>query len=112
MLADCPAFPGHDGAAQWGLPAEVEGRYTVTSTGGPPEGARIRWPRGHWFNGLIESLSAPEPSYVAAVSALQAPLTVQKPQHRFPRPLGCAQAGFTACLPRLALVARATYQRA
>ena len=61
MLVDCPAFLGSDGAVRCGLPAEVEARYTVGSTDGPVESARIRCPRGHWFNGAIESLSAPEP---------------------------------------------------
>jgi hypothetical protein len=60
MLVDCPAFLGHDGAARCGLPAEVEARYTIGSTDGPLESAKIRCPRGHWFNGLIESLTAPE----------------------------------------------------
>ncbi len=44
---DCPTC---------GLPAEVEHRYTVTSTDGPLESAKIRCPRGHWFNGPLESL--------------------------------------------------------
>jgi hypothetical protein len=60
MLVDCPAFLGRDGA-RCGLPAEVEARYTIGSTDGPLESAKIRCPRGHWFNGLIESLSAPKP---------------------------------------------------
>jgi len=60
MLVDCPAFLGRDGAVRCGLPAEVEERYTTRSTDGPLESARIRCPRGHWFNGPIESLSAPE----------------------------------------------------
>ena len=60
MLVDCPAFVGRDGAARCGLPAEVETRYAIGSTDGPLESARIRCPRGHWFNGSIESLTAPE----------------------------------------------------
>ena len=36
--------------------AEVEHRYTLTSTDGPLEGAKIRCPRGHWFSGPLESL--------------------------------------------------------
>jgi hypothetical protein len=59
MLVDCPAFLGHHGA-RCGLPAEVEARYTFRSTDGPLESAKIRCPRGHWFNGLIESLTALE----------------------------------------------------
>jgi len=45
-----------------GLPAEVEDRYTLTSTDGPLEGAKIRCPRGHWFSGPLESLVAAERS--------------------------------------------------
>ena len=60
MLVDCPAFAGHDGAARCGLPAEVEERYTIGSTDGPLESVKIRCPRGHWFNGPIESLITPE----------------------------------------------------
>jgi hypothetical protein len=59
MLVDCPAFLGSDGAARCGRPAEMEARYTVGSTDGPLESARIRCPRGHWFNGAIESLNGP-----------------------------------------------------
>jgi len=59
MLVDCPAFLGRDGV-RCGLLAEVETRYTIRSTDGPLESAKIRCPRGHWFNGLIESLTAPE----------------------------------------------------
>ena len=58
MLVDCPAFLGRDGTVRCGLPAEVEMWYTIGSTDGPLEGARIRCPRDHWFNGLIEALSA------------------------------------------------------
>ena len=58
MLVDCPAFLDRDGAVRCGLPAEVEARYTIGSTDGPLDGARIRCPRGHWFNGPVEALSA------------------------------------------------------
>jgi hypothetical protein len=57
MFLNCPAYVGNDGAAPCGLPAEVEVRYTVRSTDGPLEGAKIRCPRGHWFNGPIEFLT-------------------------------------------------------
>jgi hypothetical protein len=56
MFLDCPARLDHDGAARCGLPAEVRCRFTVRSTNGPLESARIRCPAGHWFNGPIESL--------------------------------------------------------
>jgi hypothetical protein len=54
---DCPAYLGGDKAVRCGLPAEVEARYSVSSTDGPLDSARIRCPRGHWFNGQIESLT-------------------------------------------------------
>ena len=53
---DCPAYLDKTGAARCGLPAAVEYRYAVRSTDGPLESARIRCPRGHCFNGPIESL--------------------------------------------------------
>jgi len=57
MFMDCPAYMDKRGAVRCGLPAEVECRYAVRSTDGPLESARIRCPRGHWFNGPVESLS-------------------------------------------------------
>jgi hypothetical protein len=57
MFLDCPAYMDKDGAARCGLPAAVEDRYTVTSTDGPMESAKIRCPRGHCFNGPIEFLT-------------------------------------------------------
>jgi hypothetical protein len=56
MFLDCPAYLDADGAARCGLPAEVEYRYTMTSTDGPLESAKIRCPRGHGFNGPVEAL--------------------------------------------------------
>ena len=58
MLVDCPAFLGRDGSVRCGLLAEVETWYTIRSTDGPLESARIRCPRGHWFNASVEALSA------------------------------------------------------
>jgi hypothetical protein len=60
MFLDCPAYIDKDGAARCGLPAEVEERYTIRSTDGPLESAKIRCPRGHWFNGPIEFLTIQE----------------------------------------------------
>jgi hypothetical protein len=37
-------------------------RYTISSTSGPLECARISCPRGHHFNGPVESLTVPESS--------------------------------------------------
>jgi hypothetical protein len=56
MFLDCPAYLDEDGRARCGLPAEVTYRYTVRSTNGLLESAKIRCPLGHWFNGPIASL--------------------------------------------------------
>ena len=55
VFVDCPAYRDKHGTIRCGLPAEVEDRYTMTSTDGPLESARIRCPRGHFFNGPIEA---------------------------------------------------------
>jgi len=57
MFLDCPEYLDSRGAARCGLPAEVVDRYTAASTDGPLECAKIRCPRGHRFNGSIESLT-------------------------------------------------------
>jgi len=57
---DCPAYMDKTGSVRCGLPAEVQGRYTMRSTDGPLESAKIRCPRGHFFNGPIESLTLGE----------------------------------------------------
>jgi hypothetical protein len=62
MFLDCPEYLDRHGAVRCGLPAEVEDRYTVRSSDGPMESAKIRCPRGHWFNGPIESLALPTAS--------------------------------------------------
>ena len=61
MFLDCPAYLDKTGSVRCGLPAEVEGRYLMRSTDGPLESARIRCPRGHWFNGPLESLVLASP---------------------------------------------------
>ena len=70
MFLDCPAYMDEHGGPRCGLPAEVEYRYAVGSTDGPLESARIRCPRGHWFNGPVESLTwgATVPSTADAAS--------------------------------------------
>jgi hypothetical protein len=73
IFLDCPAYLDKDGAARCGLPAEVEARYTIGSTGGPLDSAKIRCPRGHWFNGPIESVTVPQQRGVAAASASMLP---------------------------------------
>lgn len=60
MFLDCPAYMDKSGSVRCGLPAEVQGRYQMSSTDGPLESARIRCPRGHWFNGPVESLTLEE----------------------------------------------------
>ena len=57
MFLDCPAYMDKTGSVRCGLPAEVQGRYLMNSTDGALESARIRCPRGHWFNGPIVSLT-------------------------------------------------------
>ena len=57
VFLDCPAYLDDDGAVRCGLPAVVQARYAIRSTDGPLESAKIRCPRGHWFNGPIESLT-------------------------------------------------------
>ena len=57
MFLNCPAYLDEDGARRCGLPAEVRCRFTMRSSDGPVEGAMIRCPSGHWFNGPIEFLT-------------------------------------------------------
>jgi hypothetical protein len=57
MFTDCPAYLDARGLARCGLPAEIQDPYLVPSTDGPLESVRIRCPRGHCFNGPIESLT-------------------------------------------------------
>jgi hypothetical protein len=61
MLLDCPAYMDSRGMTRCGLPAEVEYEYTVASTDGPLRSAKIRCPRGHWFNGPLTSLTVDNP---------------------------------------------------
>jgi hypothetical protein len=64
---DCPEYAGNGRGAVCGLPAEVEAWHTMQSTDGPLQSAKIRCPRGHWFNGPIDSLTvkASEPAALA-----------------------------------------------
>jgi hypothetical protein len=71
---DCPAYMDKRGAARCGLPAEVEYRYTVRSSDGPLESAKICCPRGHWFNGPIEFLTWDKHSGAAVPHAAEARL--------------------------------------
>jgi hypothetical protein len=71
---ECPAYLGGQGGVQCGLPAEVEYRYSIGSTDGPLESAKIRCPRGHWFNGPIDSL-IPRDIRQAQVAGRPAPVS-------------------------------------
>jgi hypothetical protein len=66
MFLDCPAYMDKTGSVRCGLPAEVQGRYLMRSTDGPLESAKIRCPRGHGFNGPVESLTFGERPDAAA----------------------------------------------
>jgi hypothetical protein len=59
MFLDCPAYMDDSGAVRCGLPAVVEDHYALESTDGPLESAKICCPRGHWFNGPVDSLLLP-----------------------------------------------------
>lgn len=54
---ECPEYLDDVSRVRCGLPAEVLCRYNVESTDGPLQSAKISCPRGHWFNGPIESLT-------------------------------------------------------
>ena len=69
MFLDCPAYLDEDGPQRCGLPAEVQARYTMRSTDGPLESAKIRCPSGHWFNGPIEFLTVGADRCVGQVAA-------------------------------------------
>jgi hypothetical protein len=56
VFLDCPAYMDRRGTVRCGLPAEVDYIYTMRSTDGPLESAKIRCPLGHTFNGPIEVL--------------------------------------------------------
>jgi len=84
MFLDCPAYMDKSGSVRCGLPAEVEDRYLMRSTDGPLESARIRCPRGHWFNGPVESLTLEERPDASAESEAIAwikGVAVRRPGH-------------------------------
>ena len=80
MFLNCPAYMDKDRAARCGLPAEVHCRYTMNSTDGPLEGAKISCPRGHHFNGPIDCLTVPEQPAATAAPASPPPAG-QTPNH-------------------------------
>jgi len=57
MFLDCPAYLHQHGTQRCGLPAEVGARYTMRSTDGPRDCARMTCLAGHHFNGPVESLT-------------------------------------------------------
>ena len=67
VFLDCPAYLDSRGTSRCGLPAEVEYLYSMKSTDGPLESAKIRCPRGHSFNGPIEALFPPSQACTPAV---------------------------------------------
>jgi hypothetical protein len=72
---DCPAYMDRHGTERCGLPAVIEDRYEIRSLDGPLDSVRIRCPRGHWFNGPVDTLTwlrtpaAAEPALHAPASA-------------------------------------------
>ena len=48
MYLDCPEYMNDERTLRCGLPAEVVYRYTVASTDGPLESAKILCPCHHW----------------------------------------------------------------
>jgi hypothetical protein len=82
MFLDCPAYMDKTGSVRCGLPAEVQDRYLMNSTDGALESARIRCPRGHWFNGPIESLTFGERLDAAAEREAIARLKGAVSRHR------------------------------
>ena len=83
MFLNCPAYMDKVGATRCGLPAEVEYRYTMNSTDGPRESAKISCPRRHHFNAPIEYLTLPEQPIATAASASPppAPIVQSAPPH-------------------------------
>ena len=83
MFLNCPAYMDKDGATRCGLPTEVEYRYTMNSTDGPLESAKISCPRRHHFNAPIEYLTLPEhpTATTASASPPPAPTVQSAPPH-------------------------------
>jgi len=63
MFLECLAYMDNLGGARCGLPAEIEHRYSVRSTDGALEGAKIRCPpagaerREHGLRALLDGLT-------------------------------------------------------
>lgn len=69
MFLDCPEYLDAHGTERCGLPAEIEDRYSMRSSDGPLDSAKIRCPRGHWFNGPLDSLILPSSQAQASPQA-------------------------------------------
>jgi len=54
---DCPAYLDPADLTRCGLPAEILGRFIMTSTDGPLESVTIKCPVGHFFCAPVEFLS-------------------------------------------------------
>ena len=78
MFLDCPAYMDSDGTTRCGLPAAVEHRYTMTSTDGPLESAKIRCPLGHAFNGPVEAFLLRKPGSAATGQGHRQPRTTRR----------------------------------
>jgi hypothetical protein len=68
----CPAYLDARGTLRCALPVEIQDWYLITSTDGPLESARMRCPRGHWFNGPVESLTCGRNSLNCGVDRMTA----------------------------------------
>jgi hypothetical protein len=82
---DCPEYLHHDGSQRCGLPAEVLARYALGSTDGPLDGVKITCPRGHWFNGSVESLTPPLQPTHQSRGPLPVPYPARPPRRRRPQ---------------------------
>jgi hypothetical protein len=101
MFLDCPAYMDEHGMARCGLPAAVEYRYTVSSTEGPLESAKIQCPRGHGFNGPMRSLTWEKHSNAPA-PAINSSLLKTARKRRSSDLVSCSGQGSSkGCQPRL-----------
>ena len=78
MFLDCPAYMDAHGAARCGLPAEIEDRYSMRSSDGPLDSAKIRCPLGHAFNGPVEAFLLRKPGSAATGQGHRQPRTTRR----------------------------------
>jgi hypothetical protein len=67
LFLSCPAYLDERGTVRCGLLVEVEEVYSLPSTEGPVESARIGCPAGHYFNGPVEAFRTAAPPRASAV---------------------------------------------